>query len=336
MLGVPSVASVTMGSALGLVAARAIGAAPDQHDAHRPDGGQGPQQVRRAEPVEVAGTGTDGCGRGRRSFGRRRGRGFGPDRQPDHGQVAGRRRAAAIGIIELGSVPTPPKKPRSWTKHPVGQAQHGTGDDADAQESDPPAHETGADADQGHHHHEVDRPPVSGVERCEGPQPRGQERRLGDLAHLGDHGREGPGGRGQMGLARPGPPSRPGLEDAHPDEEGAHSPQEPPAELGRLPAPVGQRHQYPGHDIEEDRRRGRRTASCAGAEDAAEGLAEHPDDQAPARAHQPGAPRPVPAGGDQQEHPDADLDPDGGGGGGDRMVGPDGGPGVDQVLHPPR
>ena len=45
MLGVPSVASVTMGSALGLVAATAIGAAPNSTIPTAPMAAERPHQV---------------------------------------------------------------------------------------------------------------------------------------------------------------------------------------------------------------------------------------------------------------------------------------------------
>ena len=71
----------------------------------------------------------------------------------------------------------------------------------------------------------------------------------------------------------------------------------------------------PADDVEQHATRGAEENGETRGEDAPERLAEDPDDQPPADAPQSGQPRPPTAGGDEEEHPDAQLDPHGGGGG---------------------
>ncbi len=214
------------------------------------------------------------------------------DRDAGHGHVApGEDQGHRDHGVGIGAQPA--EEAEVLDEDPGGQAEDRPDDHADPDHTEVAAQEGRAHPDQQDHDDEVDQPPVPGLERAEGPDPRCEDRRLGHLGHLADHGGEGArGGRG-VGPPGPGAPTGPGLQDAHADEERAHAPQEALAEAGRLPRRLGQGHQRPGHHVEQHAAGRPEQPAAAVAEDAAEGLAEHPDHQTPAHTDRPGRPGPV-------------------------------------------
>src|SRR5665811_2069889 len=111
MFGVPLLASVKMGSAFGLVAASAIGAAPTNTIPTAPDAARHRRRyegLRRSRSLAGTAVGAaDGTGASIGASARTGSRTTA--RYPPKNR-------AAMGIIELGSVPTPPRNPKSWTK----------------------------------------------------------------------------------------------------------------------------------------------------------------------------------------------------------------------------
>src|ERR1039458_9372016 len=115
MFGVPLLASAKMGSAFGLVAATAIGAPPTSTIPTAPTAARHRRRyegLRRSRSPAGTTAGTaDGAavstgvsiGATARTASRTTAR-YPPKNK------------AAMGIIELGSVPTPPRNPKSWTK----------------------------------------------------------------------------------------------------------------------------------------------------------------------------------------------------------------------------
>ena len=232
--------------------------------------------------------------------------------------------------MELGSVPRPPRKPSVLHEYPVGQAEHDEG--RDAAQDEPPAagEEQHPDRSQADDDEEVHAPTVGGVEGGERAEPRGEESRLGGLRHRLDHGAEGPV------RSLPGAATGPRLEQCHPDEEHAPAREDDPPQTRSREGALGQRDEDAGGAVEEHGA-GRTEEPCQpGSEDPPEGLAEHPDDEAPAGARRaPEAGPPAPRG---HQQPDAqpELDPDGGGRRLDGVVGPDGHAAVHQMLDPRR
>ena len=139
-----------------------------------------------------------------------------------------------------------------------------------------------------------------------------------------------------MGLAGPPAAPGPGLEERHAEEEDAGDLQDPLPEPGRLPRAVRKGDQQPGGDVQDGGSRCTGEDAAALAEDAPERLAEGPDDEAPPRPHQSRRPGPVAPRRDEEEDADPHLDPDGRGRRRNRVVGPDRGTHVHQVLDPTR
>ena len=73
----------------------------------------------------------------------------------------------AIGIIELGSVPSPPKKPKSWMRTQVATQNTDPTMTPDPYQTEVTAQEGRTHSDQQDHDHEVDQPPVTGLEGTE-------------------------------------------------------------------------------------------------------------------------------------------------------------------------
>ncbi len=156
--------------------------------------------------------------------------------------------------------------------------------------------------------------------------------RLRGGRHVPDHAGQHAGAAVAAALPEAAP--RPGLQHGHAEQEQPEPGQYPPAEPGGAPLPVRQRHQQAGHTVEGGRARRAEQERLARREDPAEGLAEHPDHQAPARAGQPGEPGRPASGRSDQPGPDAELDPDRRGAGLDRVIRPAGPGPVHQVLDP--
>ena len=126
----------------------------------------------------------------------------------------------------------------------------------------------------------------------------------------------------------------PRLQNRHEEEEDAGGGADDPPQSLAHPGPLGQGDETSGDDVEQDATRGAEQHGESRREDAPERLAEDPDDQPPSDAPQSGQPRPPTAGGDEEEDPDAQLDPHGGGGGCRRVTGPYLDAETDQALHP--
>ena len=109
-----------------------------------------------------------------------------------------------------------------------------------------------------------------------------------------------------------------------------------PAQFRRLPAPVRQHEQRARDGVDQHRPGGAEQPGQPRSEDPAEGLAEDPHDQPPDHADQPGQPAREAARSGQQPQADPDLNPYRRGAGLDRVVGPRGPGPVHQVLHPVR
>ena len=129
---------------------------------------------------------------------------------------------------------------------------------------------------------------------------------------------------------------RPGLEQRHAEEEHARPAERQPSGPRRLPGALGQRYQGARDRVDEHGSRRAEQHGQPRREDPAERLAECPDDKSPRQAGQPGEPGRPAARREDQPHAEADLDPDGRRAGLDRVVGPDGAAPVHQVLHPGR
>ena len=252
---------------------------------------------------------------------------------PGHGQVSGggqqhhRDHAVRVGAQAA-------EEPEVLDQHPVGQAQHGEPDQDRADQPRPAGQERRAGNGERDHHEQVDREPVRLVEGGEGVDPGGQEPGLRGLGHGAGHA----GQRAGLAVrdALPEPPPRPGLQDRHAEQERARAGRQQTPEPPGAPGPLGQRDQRAGHRVDQHRAGRAEQPGQAGGEDAAEGLAEHPHDQAPADADQPGQPGQRTAGRDDQPEADPHLNPHRGGAGLHRVVGPGGAADVHQVLHPAR
>ena len=118
--------------------------------------------------------------------------------------------------------------------------------------------------------------------------------------------------------------------------QNAPCPQNPPAQPRSPPRRLGQGDERSGHAIEQHGTWKAEQPALAGGEYLPEGLAEHPDDQAPSDGGHPAQAGPGPFRPSQQPHPEADLDPDGGGRDGHGVVAPDRCHGVVEVLDPGR
>jgi hypothetical protein len=139
-------------------------------------------------------------------------------------------------------------------------------------------------------------------------------------------------GFARMPEAAPGP----GLENGHEHEEDPGRTGDDPPQALTHPGPVGQGDEASGDYIEQDSPRRTEENGEARGEDPPERFAEDPDDEPPADAPQSGEARPPAARGDEEEHPDAQLDPHGCGGGRRRVPGPRLGAEIDQANHPVR
>ena len=102
------------------------------------------------------------------------------------------------------------------------------------------------------------------------------------------------------------------------------------------PGVLRQRDERPGHHVDQHRAGRPGQPAQPRREDPAERLPEHPHHQPPGHGGQPGQPGPRPVRRDQQPDADPDLDPHRRRTGLDGVVGPDGPAPVGQVLHPGR
>ena len=135
-------------------------------------------------------------------------------------------------------------------------------------------------------------------------------------------------------LALPETAPGPRLQQRHAEEEDPAAAEDEPADRGPLPADLREQQQRARHDVAEHPARRAEQHGQAGGQDRAERLAERPHDQPPGHAGQRRQPeRPAPHGEDQPQ-PDADLDPDRRRRGRDRVVAPDAGAPVDHADHP--
>ena len=159
---------------------------------------------------------------------------------------------SAIGTMLFGSVPTPPRKPRSSTRTQSARQRTTPATTPQRTTGGSPGEERGPDQGQGQYDKEVDGPTVGGVEISERRYPGGKDVRLRCLGHLPDHPGERPQRRPWTWSSLPETSARPGLEDGHAHEEQAQRPQHEPAQTRR--GPVQKRGGRPV------RRRGNRTA----------------------------------------------------------------------------
>ena len=108
-----------------------------------------------------------------------------------------------------------------------------------------------------------------------------------------------------MELSLPKAAARPGLENSHAHEERPHDAEDRPPEPSARPGPLGQGDEEACQAVEEN---GSRRSECPAetwSEDAAEALAEDPDDEPPASARQARKPRPCAPG--RYKKPDAET-----------------------------
>ena len=130
--------------------------------------------------------------------------------------------------------------------------------------------------------------------------------------------------------AAPGPR----LQQRHAEEEDPAAAEDEPADRGPFPAALREQQQRAGHDVEENGARRAEEHGEAGGQDRAERLAERPDDQPPGHARQRRQPERPAAHREDHPEPDADLDPDRRRGGRDGVVAPDVRAPVHHVHHP--
>ncbi len=159
--------------------------------------------------------------------------------------------------MELGSVPNPPKKPRSSTR--TQSARH-----SDTSATRPPRPSRGRPLSS--------RPPMvarattakrltahpwAATKDAEGRDPRREEARLRGSRHRADHAGQRPA------AALPEPSSRPGLQHGHADQEQPAQCEHDAAETGGGVGPFGQGDEDAGDAIEEDGTRELRRARSA-------------------------------------------------------------------------
>ena len=239
-------------------------------------------------------------------------------------------KSSAIGSMELGSVPSPPKKPRSSTSTQSATQSTRRAIEPAQDQAPASAEEEAPDCRQAYHCEQVDCPAVCADERGERRQPRREERRLGGLRHGPDHSGQCPA------VTLPVAPAGPCLQDRHADEEHATEADDDAPEPG-----LGERTFRQGDEdsrcaVEEHGPGSPEQPGQARTEDPAEGLAEHPDEKSPRHGGGAAESRPPTAGGDQEPDPETELNPDGGGRGLNGVIGPNGGAAVHEVLHPSR
>ena len=244
-LGVPSSASVRMGSACRLTAAIAIGAVPTSTMAKAATTAAERSAKDQARPVP-------------------------PRRSADRPAAAAGRPAARTGGPVLRSPPGPGPWPgtrrrttapsAAWSsgrcRRPRGSPgpRRGPSRPGTARRGRPvrrgrvarrPLSSSAPMTARATHDEEVDRPAVGRVERAECAHPRREEAGLGRLRHGLDHAGQG------AAAALPEAPARPGLEHRHADqEEAAHG--EDRATETPMRRRVGQRDRHARGAIEED------------------------------------------------------------------------------------
>ena len=233
------------------------------------------QPLRRSPAVDVSST----------SAGLRGDAGSAPGNPP--------RSAAGNGIMLFGSVPSPPKKPKSWTstqsarqnttQNHIGVAATSR---ASAGEEDRPDGGERDDRD------EVDREARCSRRTCRRPTAA-TERKCGCGVEAIDWtiAASGPGWPCSVPCQKP----RPGqaCSTAMPMKKTPSPPSSSRPNRGAPPGALGQRDQRPRHDVEQHRPGRAEQPAQPGREDPAERLAEHPHDQPPAHAGQPGQPGPT-------------------------------------------
>ena len=185
----------------------------------------------------------------------------------------------------FGSVPTPPKKPRSSTstqsaRHRMIPAHTATRATAALLLKKP-----NPTAARQTTRNRLTAQPWAASKAAKARQPRGDERRLRRLGHLLHHG--GESARGivtQLALpeARPGQACR----TAMPVKKRPMPKRIVPAESPTGPDMFGKGHQQPRQDVEDHRPGGAEGPGEGRGEDAPEALAEDPDDEPPAPRRQ--------------------------------------------------
>ncbi len=235
----------------------------------------------------------------------------------------------------LGSVPSPPKKPKSSTR-------------TQSARQSPTITTTVSRSSPGHRPPAVSRPvpiaasaittnrftakpcaPVNDAKlRTQPARQRGLRRARHGLDHAGQR------AAAPVQRALPEATSGPGLQHRHAEKERAQRAEDRPAQLRCPPAALGRGDEQACGAVEHRGPRRAEQPGQAGSEDAAEGFAEHPDHQAPAGAGQPGQPGPRSAWCGDQPDAETDLDPDRRGARLDRMVGPARARPVHDVLYP--
>ena len=221
----------------------------------------------------------------------------------------------------FGSVPSPPRKPRSWTSTQSARQNTMPNHTAYRTSRGRPVRKIAPIAGEHDHHHQVHREAVARRERPEVGQQGGQDVRLRGRGHLLDH--AGQGARLAADGALPEAAARPGLQHRHADEEQPDPAQQQPPEPRAPPGVLRQRDQRSGHHVDQHGPGRPGQPAQPGREDPAERLPEHPHHQAPGHAGQPGQPGPRPVHRDQQPGAEPDLDPHRGRAGLDRVEGPD-------------
>ena len=261
-----------------------------------------PLPERRATAVRVARRPRPGC-RGRP--------GCGAGAAPRYPAVNSR----ISGIMLFGSVPSPPKKPRSSIS--TQSARQNTAPAITAIRASRASPRAALSAERRAEHGERDdrdqvhREPVRGGEVAE-------RRRRSPSSTCGC---DVPAIDWTMPASEPGWPSaralpeaapRPGLEQRHAEEERARPAEDAAGRSAAVSqARSGSAISAPGHRVDEHRARRAEQHGQPGREDPAERLAERPDDQPPRHAGQPGEPGRPAAHREDQPHADADLDPHG-------------------------
>ena len=236
----------------------------------------------------------------------------------------------------LGSVPFPPRTPRSSTRTQSARQNTTAAIHGRQHHTTPAGTEGDADAAHEDHDQQVDGPSVGRIEPPEGRHPRGEKSRLRRLGHLGHHAGQGAHVVRRRQAPLPEATSRPRLEDRHGDEEDPGGRQHDAAGAGGGPPPVGQGHENACHAVDQHGAWCTEEPGEAGGEDPTEGLAEDPDDQSPPDTGQAPESGPEAPGGHEKPQPQPDLDPDASGGRLHGMQRPDVDAAGDDVMDPGR
>ena len=182
----------------------------------------------------------------------------------------------------FGSVPTPPRKPRSSTRIQSARQRTTAASTAHLTTRGTPVRKSGPDQRQGQDGKEVGGPTVGRIERPERRYPRREQMGLRSLGHLLDHGRERPGLTARA-YALPEAAPRPRLKDGHPREEKAKNPYDHPAQSRSGPGRKGKCDQHPRHAVEQDGSGGSEEPGKTGGENPSRRLRRTPTPPVPSR-----------------------------------------------------